>query len=100
MELRCEELSSAEITVSSDIRGATISGDHEHLFERLLLCLRSFLVNQLNTSSNGIYTLQIQSSALAAIGMLLSGAMRSLNCVDPLELVSNYYLQNVYTNEV
>ena len=35
---------------------------------------------------------QARSSALAALGMLQPRAFGSLNCVDPLDLVSNYYL--------
>ena len=56
------------------------------------------ILNQLDTSSNGIYTLfrdpQAQSSALAALGTLQPRAFGSLNRVHPLDSVSNYY---VYT---
>ena len=35
---------------------------------------------------------QARSSALAALGMLQPRAFRSLNRVDPLDSVSNYYV--------
>ena len=42
---------------------------------------------------------QALSSALAALGMLQPRAFGSLNRVDPLDSVSNYYLYFPYTLE-
>ena len=37
---------------------------------------------------------QARSSALAALGTLQPRAFRSLNRIDPLDLVSNYYIDS------
>ena len=40
---------------------------------------------------------QAQSSALAVLGMLQPQAFKSLNCIETLDLASNYYLDYMYT---
>ena len=52
-----------------------------------LLC---YILNLLDTSSNGIY-------ALAALGTLQPQAFGSLTSVDPLDSVSNYYFSKAAT---
>ena len=44
--------------------------------------------------------LQSLSSTLASLRMLQPRAFGSLNCVDPLDSVSNYYLVNYYSLEL